>query len=76
MLIHLIERLHGPLARVRVFADPLHEHLRASIDEHMVALDAMEARSPELLRDAVVQHIDGIAARLLRHINFGTGADA
>jgi hypothetical protein len=36
----------------------------------------MEARSPELLRDAVVQHIDGIAARLLRHINFGTGADA
>lgn len=72
MLLHLIERLHGPLSRVRVFASPLHQHLQASVQEHFHALDAMETRDPDLLRSAVVDHIDGIANRLLRHIAFAS----
>lgn len=70
MLIHLIERLRGPLARVRAFASPLHEHLRKSIEEHLAALEAMETGKPEDVRDAVVRHIDGIAARLHNHLKF------
>lgn len=68
MLLHLIERLQGPLARVRVFANPLHAHLRESVREHITALDAMEQGSPEDVQHAVIAHINGITGRLLRHI--------
>ncbi|GAB2565016.1 GntR family transcriptional regulator [Leucobacter ruminantium] len=73
MLLHLIGRLQGPLARVRVFANPLHAHLRASIREHLAVLDAMEAEDPAALQRAVVRHIDGISERLLQHIESGGG---
>ena len=71
MLIHLIDRLQGPLARVRVFANPLHQHLRESVREHLVVLDEIELADPERLQQAVVAHIDGISSRLLHHIKFG-----
>lgn len=68
MLLHLIGRLRGPLARVRVFANPLHAHLLASTEEHLAVLDAAETGEPEALQSAVVRHIDGISERLVDHI--------
>lgn len=68
MLLHLIGRLQGPLARVRAFANPLHAHLLDSMREHLLILDAAESGDPAALQRAVVQHIDGISKRLVDHI--------
>lgn len=69
MLVQLIQRLRGPIQRVRVFANPLIDHIHDSFHEHEVMLSAMEDGDSHALQVSTLAHIDGIASRLLQHID-------
>lgn len=67
-----LTRLRDHLARIRVFAGTMHEHILLSYEEHLSMLAAMRSKDPDLLEKAVRSHLANVADRLIQGLERST----